>query len=196
MGLAIKMEKKISYADYLTWPDEERWEIIDGFAYSMTPAPVLQHQRLVMNIGAMLREKLKGKKCTPWIAPTDVVLSEYDVVQPDIFVVCDRSKITPANIQGAPDLVIEVLSPATAIKDKREKKALYEKYGVNEYIIIDPTDMYLERFVLADGKYGIPDIFGPQEVLPLASLEGIELPLWEVFEVEGPKAVEKPEEPI
>lgn len=188
MGLAVEIEKKFSYTDYLTWPDEERWELIDGFAYNMTPAPGIYHQRLVINIGSMLKEKLKGKKCTPWIAPTDVILSEYDVVQPDIFVVCDKSKITPANIQGAPDLVIEILSPATAIKDKREKKALYEKHGVNEYIIIDPTDMYVERFALKDGKYGIPDIFGPQEVLPLASLEGMELPLWELFEVEGPKA--------
>jgi len=187
MALAEKIEKSFTFTDYLKWPDDERWEIIGGTAYNMTPAPSIKHQMITLNIGSLLRERLKNKPCTPGIAPTDVVLSEYDVVQPDVFVICDKSKITPANIQGAPDLVVEVLSPATATKDKREKKALYEKAGVREYIIIDPVGNYVERFVLKDGRYGVPEIFGPHETMQFASLEGVELPLWEVFEVEGPK---------
>jgi len=96
----------------------------------------------------------------------------------------DEKNITDANIQGAPDLVVEVLSPSTALKDKREKKSLYERSGVREYVIIDPIMLYLESFVFKGKKYGESEIFGPQEVLPLKSLEGIAVSLWEVFEVE------------
>ncbi len=80
-----------------------------------------------------------------------------------------------------------MISPATALKDKREKKALYEKYNVKEYIIIDPTDQYIERYLLEDSVYGKGDIFGPQEVLKLKALTCIEIPLWKVFEVEAPE---------
>ena len=187
MTLSAKSDKRYTYADYLTWPDNERWELIDGMAYNMSPAPTFRHQRLTGMFYNILMNKLKSGSCVVGIAPLDVVLSEYDVVQPDVIVVRDKQKITEANVQGAPDLVIEVLSPSTAIKDKREKKALYEKYGVREYILVDPIESYVERFVLKNGKYGVPEIFGHQEVLPLFSLEGVEIRLWEVFEVESPK---------
>ena len=188
MPLAQKAEKKFTYADYITWPDGERWELIDGQAYNMTPAPSFRHQKIVFNFASLLRDALKGNACVAGIAPTDVVLSESDVVQPDVFVVCDKKKITEANIHGAPDLIIEVISPATALKDKREKKALYEKHGVKEYIIVDPTDQYVERFLLEkDAHYAKGEVFGPMEVFLLVALKGIEIPLWKVFEVEEPK---------
>jgi len=188
MPLAQKAEKKFTYADYITWPDGERWELIDGQAYNMTPAPSFRHQKIVFNFASLLRDALKGNPCVAGIAPTDIVLSESDVVQPDVFVVCDKKKITEANIQGAPDLIIEVISPATALKDKREKKALYEKHGVKEYIIVDPTDQYVERFLLEkDAHYAKGEVFGPMEVFLLVALKGIEIPLWKVFEVEEPK---------
>ncbi|RZB30251.1 MAG: hypothetical protein SRB1_02531 [Desulfobacteraceae bacterium Eth-SRB1] len=126
----------------------------------------------------------------PALLPTDVVLSEHDVIQPDVFVVCDEKKITEANIQGSPDLVIEVISPSTVVKDKREKKARYERYGIGEYIIVDPADQYVERFLLGeDVLYGKGDIFGSMEVLHLVALEGVEIPLWEVFGIKGPEAM-------
>jgi len=197
MALAQKTKKGFTYADYLTWPDDERWELINGDAYNMTPAPTTRHQNIVYNVSFILKSKLLNKSCRPFVAPTDVVLSEYDVVQPDVFVVCDEKKITEANIQGAPDLTVEVLSPATALKDKREKKNLYEKYGVKEYIIVDPAAQYVERFLLEEGGlYGKGGIFGPKEVLPLVSLKKIEIPLWEIFEVEEPKDQEKKEQCI
>ncbi len=184
MSLAQKTEKRFTYKDYLKWPDEERWELVDGVAYNMTPAPSFRHQRVAGMFYHILMNNLKGKSCIPGIAPTDVVLSEYDVVQPDIFVVCDKNKITKANIQGAPDLIIEVLSPSTTLKDKREKKVCYEKYGVREYIIVDPMENYVERFYLEDdGSYSKGNIFGPKEVLPLTSLEEIEISLSDVFDV-------------
>ncbi len=189
MALAQKTKKGFTYADYLTWPDDERWELIDGEAYNMSPAPTVKHQKITGNLYILLSSHPeKRAECFVGIAPTDVVLSEYDVVQPDVFVVCDEKKITEANIQGSPDLIIEVLSPATALKDKREKKNLYEKYGVKEYIIVDPAAQYVERFLLEEsGLYGKGGIFGPKEVLPLVSLKEIEIPLWEIFEVEEPK---------
>ena len=189
MPLTQKTEKKFTYADYAAWPDDERWELINGDAYNMTPAPTVTHQKIANNLNILLSTHPKKKaECFVGIAPTDVVLSEYDVVQPDVFVVCDEKKITEANIQGSPNLIIEVLSPATALKDKREKKNLYEKYVVKEYIIVAPAAQYVERFLLEEGGlYGKGEIFGPKEVLPMASISDIKIPLWEVFEVEAPE---------
>ncbi|MCX8028123.1 MAG: Uma2 family endonuclease, partial [Thermodesulfovibrionales bacterium] len=152
--------------------------------YNMSPAPGTRHQMILNKLNIIIsRQSHLLKGCQIFIAPTDVVLSEYDVVQPDILVVCDRAKITERNIQGVPDLVIEVLSPNTALKDKREKKALYERYGVREYIIVDPIGQYAERFFLQDNtNYGLPDIFGHLETLSLKSFEGIDVNLSDVFE--------------
>lgn len=191
MPLAQKTEKKFTYADYAEWPDDERWELIDGEAYNMSPAPTTRHQSIVYNISFIIKSNLLNKSCKPFVAPVDVVLSEHDVVQPDVFVVCDEKKITEANIQGAPDLIVEVLSPGTAIKDKREKKKLYEKCGVKEYIIVDPVAQYVEQFLLdKDGLYGKEDIVGSMEILSLASMEDVKIPLWEVFEIVGPEKQE------
>ena len=179
-----KATQKYTWDDYRTWPDNERWEIIDGVAYNMTPAPSVKHQNVAGNFFCQLKHKLANKTCKPFIAPVDVILSEYDIVQPDVIVVCDTNKITESNIKGAPDLVVEILSPATALKDLREKKNLYEKSGVKEYIVIDPLEEYVERFWLGgDGIYNRGEVFGPQDALQLKSLEGIEVNLWEVFEV-------------
>ncbi len=181
MGVAQKTDRKYTYEDYLKWPETERWELIDGIAYDMTPAPGFKHQFVTGTFFSILKGQLKGKECVPVIAPADVILSDYDVVQPDVFVVCDKSKIVEDKIKGAPDLVIEVLSPATALKDRKEKKTLYEKYGVREYILADPLEGYVERYVLESGRYGVPEIFGPQDMLRLNSIEGIEIPLSEAF---------------
>lgn len=186
MGLALKDDKKYTWQDYLTWPDSERWEVIDGTAYNMTPSPSFNHQKIVGNIYGILREKLRGKPCTPAIAPLDVYYDDTNFVQPDVMVVCDKSKIKD-RIYGAPDLIIEVLSPHTSLKDKREKKGLYERFGVKEYIIADPLEQYVERFFIGHDGYSKGDVFGPKEVMPLKSLEGLEINLWEVFEVESPE---------
>lgn len=192
MGYAVKKKPggKFTFKDYLTWPEGERWELIDGDAYDMTPAPTPKHQQVVFNLGTLLKSQIGDKSCRTYIAPTDVVLSEHDVVQPDIFVVCDKKKITAVNIQGAPDLVLEVLSPSTSIKDKRDKKALYERFGVEEYVIVYPEDLFIERYRLMGGKYGEPDIVGSQEVLTLSFISDISIQLWEVFETEPPKSLD------
>ncbi len=182
-----KLKEKYTYQDYCTWPDEERWEIIDGIAYDMSPAPTPKHQNVAGSFYFSLRSALQGKKCTPFISPIDVVLSEYDVVQPDVIVVCDPSKITEKNIQGAPDFILEVLSPSTSKKDRWTKKELFEKHGVREYILVEPVAQYVERFTLEkNNKFHSGDVFDAVQTMPLTSLEGIEIPLWEVFGIEKP----------
>lgn len=181
------LEGRYTWTDYATWPEHERWEIVDGHAYNMTPAPSIKHQGAARGLVVQLTAQLKGKPCTPFIAPTDVLLSEHDVVQPDVFVICDKTKIKDSHITGAPDLIIEVLSPSTAVKDRREKKALYEKSSVAEYIIIDPLELYAEQFVLGtDGRYGSGTTYGPQESLSLKSLTGVVLNLSDVFVLDTP----------
>ncbi len=175
--------QRFTWQDYLTWPEDERWEVIDGEAYNMSPSPTERHQRIIVNIVVQLKEKLKDSPCRVYAAPLDVYLDEHNFVQPDVFVVCDKNKIKD-RIYGAPDLIVEVLSIFTAIKDRRLKKDLYERFGVREYVIVHPEEQYIERFFLKDRRYSEPDIFGPEEVFISSALEGVEIPLWEVFEIE------------
>lgn len=185
MAPKLKTKEKLTIQDYISWPEVERWEIIDGAAYDMSPAPGTDHQKVSFALSGFFSHALKGKTCRGYAAPTDVFLSEFDVVQPDVFVVCDPKKDTGKNIQGAPDLIVEILSPSTATKDRREKFYLYEKYGVREYVIIDPDGKFAQRFWLGeDHLFDRGEIFDAQQVLPLQSLEGLEVPLWEIFEVE------------
>jgi len=190
MSVVQQISPKYTYKDYLAWADDERWEIIDGEAYNMTPAPKVKHQNIVSNFHIKLKTN-PDNPCFTGIAPTDVVFDEYNVVQPDVFVVCDKSKITKENIKGAPDLIIEVTSPSTSLKDKREKKNLYEKFGVKEYLIVYPEDELVERFIIKDDRYGAPDIFNWDETVKIESL-GLDVHLWEIFKKE--KSVTKREE--
>lgn len=115
-------DPRFTWDNYHTWPESERWELIDGVAYAMSPAPSTKHQTVAGNIFGRLLQGLSGKPCRPFIAPTDMHLSDLDVVQPDILVVCKPGQITPSHIEGAPDVVVEVLTPATATRDLREEE--------------------------------------------------------------------------
>ncbi|MDP2832016.1 MAG: Uma2 family endonuclease [Pseudomonadota bacterium] len=181
-----KTEPHFTWDNYQSWPETERWELIDGVAYAMSPAPSTKHQTVAGNIFGKLLQRLSGKPCRPFIAPTDVRLSDLDVVQPDILVVCKPGQITPSHIEGAPDVVVEVLSPATSTRDQREKKALYERCGVREYVLVDPLEHYAIRFLNGADGFDKGTVFGPEEMLVFATLDGLEIPLWEVFEVPGP----------
>ena len=147
---AEKLGNGFTYNDYLRWPEEERWEIIDGEAYAMTPAPSIRHQVISGYLYSVFAQFFKGRDCKPFHAPTDVVFDERNIVQPDLLIVCDKNKITENNIKGAPDMIVEIISPSTALKDKREKKALYEKSGVREYLIVYPAEDLVERFIYVD----------------------------------------------
>lgn len=157
---------RFTYADYRQWPDDERWELIDGVAYAMAPAPTISHQTLAGQLFRQIDQALDGTPCRTLIAPVDVLLpaaNEVDeqvttVVQPDILVVCDPAKVTENHIRGAPDWIIEVLSPATARHDHLTKRALYERAGVREYWLVHPVDRVITLYTLKDGLYGGPEI--------------------------------------
>ncbi len=168
MGLPIKKaEYKFTYRDYSTWADDERWELIDGIAYNMSPAPTAQHQRISRIFSNKICNFLEGKSCEPFIAPFDVYISgspdeDFNsidtIVQPDISVICDPSKIIEKGCLGAPDLIVEILSPSTSKKDLNEKFHLYERSEVKEYWIVDPGNKFIEVFHLQTkgketGKY-------------------------------------------
>ncbi|HIJ88431.1 MAG TPA: Uma2 family endonuclease [Desulfuromonadales bacterium] len=152
-----------TYQEYEKLPEGVRLEIIDGVVYDMAPSPVVKHQVIVLKLATMFEKFFIGKPCKPFVAPLDVVLDDINVVEPDVFVVCDPEKITEKNIKGAPDLVIEVLSPSNIIKDRRTKKWLYEQHRVQEFIIISPMEESAERYWLVDGKYGVAELFNWDE---------------------------------
>ena len=143
---------KFTYRDYLLLPEQDRRELIDGELY-VVPAPSFNHQDVSANLGMILREfvKSKGIGVVLW-APFDVVLSDENVVQPDILYVSNENReiITEANVSGPPDLVVEVLSPSTADRDKELKLRLYSRFGVREYWIVDPVSKSVQVLALGD----------------------------------------------
>lgn len=146
--------KKVSYNDILKYDKEKRYELIDGIPYLMS-GPSVFHQKILFEIAMQIGNYLKGKKCKVFVAPLDVKLSgeeddkkEFNVVQPDIMVVCDSNKIKNKNILGAPDMIIEILSNSTAQHDRLRKLNLYQKYGVKEYWIVSPDEHVITVFLL------------------------------------------------
>lgn len=167
MGLALKDTQQHCYGDYLAWPEDLRYELIDGTAYAMSPAPDLAHQDVAGEIYRQAANLLRGKPCRAFIAPVDVRLPKQNeaderidtVVQPDVLVVCDSSKLDRRGVRGAPDWIVEVLSPSTAGHDQIKKRALYERHGVKEYWLIHPMDRVLTIYLLNDGEYGKPELY-------------------------------------
>lgn len=179
-------KRHYTYQDYLSWPDDQRCEIIEGTIFDMTPAPGTRHQRAVRNLLTILHNASRNTPCEAFASPMDVILSDTNVVQPDVFIVCDASKITEKGIQGPPDVIFEVYSPHTGAKDKREKFYLYQKVQVKKYIQIDPFHLHAQQFLLQDnGTYNLGMVFDSQQLLPIKSLGEYELPLWEVFGLPG-----------
>jgi Uma2 family endonuclease len=166
MGLALKDPGYHTYGDYLTWPEDTRYELIDGRAYAMAPAPSLGHQDVVGEIYRQVADALEGSPCRTFIAPVDVILPRADeaddgvdtVVQPDVLVVCDGKKIDRRRVRGAPDWVVEVLSKATAAHDHILKRGIYERAGVLEYWLVHPVDRIVTIYRLEQGAYGKPEV--------------------------------------
>jgi Uma2 family endonuclease len=149
-----------NYLDYI------RDEMLDGKIVAMSLTPSYKHVSVAGNIYAFFRAYLKGKTCKP-IMELDVYLSEKDRFVPDMMVVCDRKKIKSNGVYGAPDLVVEILSPSTSMKDKGYKKDLYEQHGVKEYWIVDPLGRNIDVYWLENGKFIIDNIYHsyPSDVL-------------------------------
>ena len=182
-------EEHFTYSDYCTWPDDERWELIDGVAYDMSPAPSRSHQDISGELFFQLRSQLTDRTCRAYLAPFDVRLSHGDetddeidtVVQPDIVVVCDRNKLDDKGCKGAPDLVIEILSPSTSSKDLHEKFRLYERVSVREYWIVHPLDRTVMVFRHDGESFGRPAMFAGEDRIEVPLLGALVVDLNLVF---------------
>ena len=195
MGLpAIKKDMVYTYGDYLTWPDDERWELIDGVAYNMCAAPNRYHQGILTEVFKQAAVFLEGKPCKIYVAPFDVIFpdtpdqEEKDVttvVQPDLSVICDPKKLTYKGCTGAPDWVVEILSPYTSKKDFREKLSLYERHGVKEYWIVDPGNRYVHVYVWNEPTREYPEdpaVYLDEAKVPCGVLDGLVIDLAKVFQ--------------
>lgn len=182
MTVAIE-KKRFTYEDYLKTPDDIRYELIEG-ELIMTPSPVPYHQRIVMNIGFKMEEFVKKNRIGKvFIAPCDVYLDNENVLQPDIlFISNERANIIgEKNIQGAPDLVVEILSENSAYNDLIRKKKLYARFGVKEYWIVDPELKTLDIYTLKSNEF-VPDrSFSENQILESSLLGGLKINLSEVF---------------
>lgn len=173
---------RYTWGDYRSWSDDRRWEIIGGEAYAMTPAPPTRHQGVVGELFAQLRSFLGGKGCRVFVAPIDVKLTEEDVVQPDIVVVCDKAKIKLTHINGAPTLVVEVLSLSSALQDRGRKLNLYAQHGVKEVWIVTPYPSLVEVLQLSGDFYRMVGAYGAEDVLRSAIFRSLRIGLAPVFD--------------
>ena len=178
-----KPKIKFTVNDYMTTPEDKHYQLLDG-ELILAPAPNMNHQTIALRLATALHQfVLEHDLGQVWVAPVDVVLSNYDVVQPDIlFVSHERtSLITEANIQGAPDLVVEILSPATEQYDRGYKRTLYSRHGVREYWLVDPDSETVEILTESDEGLTVAATYGPGETLVSPLLGGLAVDLGQVF---------------
>ena len=175
---------RLTYQDYARTPEGEIWELIDGEKF-MPPSPSAAHQGVAVELTSLLHGFVKGRSLgRVYVAPFDVVLSDVDVVQPDLLFVSKGREhiITPANVRGAPDLVIEIRSPSTSSRDWTIKRGLYARYGVNEYWVVDPDERKIWVLLLGDDGFDEVGSYGIGDVLTSPTLEGLTIGLDDIFQ--------------
>ncbi len=186
----LDINKTYTYADYFKWKFEERVELIKGRIFKMSPAPNRMHQRISGKIYNKLYNFLDDKKCEVYCAPFDVRVprkSKEDkdivtVLQPDICVICDESKLDDRGCIGAPDLVVEVLSPGNNSKELKSKFEIYEESGVSEYWVVSPQDQTFVVYTLVAGSYQASRLMVAGDVVVSTALSGFSMNLSELFE--------------
>ena len=185
-----KEENHFTYGDYCTWPEDRRWEIIDGVVFDMTPAPSREHSLVSVELGRQLANYFEGKPCEVHVGPFDVRLplgvepdEDVDtVVQPDLVVVCDERKLDRKGCRGAPDIVIEVLSPSTSSKDSIRKRERYQRAGVRQYWLADPDRREISILTLDEtGNFRLTGTFTDTDIIIVAGFPGLEIDVGKVF---------------
>lgn len=176
--MLAKENKTYTYKDYLTYDENERIEIIGGQIYDMSPAPSRVHQKIIMKVSYQLENYIKANNgsCEVYPAPFDVILindnddinNSKNVVQPDISVICDKSKLTDKGCTGSPNMIVEVVSPYNPSNDYIRKAGLYEKYKVQEYWIINPMKKNILVYNLTDTGYDTPNMYSFDDVVPVS----------------------------
>jgi Uma2 family endonuclease len=194
-SLNLDLNKRYSYADYLTWMDDVRRELFNGLIKLMTPAPSRKHQGISFNFSRVLGNFLLDKNCKAYHAPSDVRFPKkksdksdkqiFTVVQPDLYIVCDLSKLDDKGCLGAPDFIIEIISPENPKLDIHDKFEIYQQYGVREYWIVNPNDENVTVFLLdANGKYQFKGMYAGDDKIPVSIFNGdLAIDLEEVFRV-------------
>ncbi len=190
-------DARYSYADYLTWKFEEMVELINGKIYrNMSPAPGRRHQRIAMNLTYPLVNYFARNPCQFYAAPFDVRLLDrqkstrqnkdiYTVVQPDLCVICDRSKLDDKGCIGAPDWIIEIVSPATRQKDQRTKLALYEENGVLEYWIVFPEINCIAVYDLGENdRYQLRNLYNEWDIIQVGLFPDLSVEVKAIFDDE------------
>ena len=178
-----KAKVKLTVADYMKTPDDVRYQLIDG-ELILAPSPTYRHQAVTFELAVALRQFVRQNSLgIVQMAPLDVILAEHEVFQPDVlFVSNDRREIiTQANIQGAPDLVVEILSPSTRRNDRGHKLNVYSRYGVREYWIVDPDAWLVEVLAAGDSGLALAATFSLEDVLVSPLLPGLAVELEQVF---------------
>ena len=186
-----KSEQNYSYVDYLTWDEDERWEILDGIAY-MQAAPSRIHQEISGELYRQFANYFQGKSCRVYHAPfcvrLDIEKNDNDiknVVEPDIAIVCDSSKLDKRGCKGSPDMIIEILSPSSGRKDRFVKFNKYEKAGVEEYWVVEPDEKLVSIFVLqSNGEYGRPKMYTENDKIKVSIFPDLEIDFKLVFDKE------------
>jgi len=192
MELQLDLTKRYTYADYLTWFDDARRELIDGFVRLLFPAPRRIHQRIAGDLYGIIWNFLKKEKCQLFSSPFDVRLPKngekdgnqiYTIVQPDICVVCDLTKLDDYGCLGAPDLIIEIVSPSNTKYDVETKFQLYQRHGVREYWTVFPHDKMVNVFLLDEAeKYQFIGAYAEDSKVPVQIFNGeLQIDLAEVF---------------
>ena len=186
----IDLSLTYSYAHYLNWLFDERVELIRGKVFKMSPAPARIHQKISVKIASAIFEFLKGKPCDVYPAPFDVRFPTaskkdkdiYTVLQPDICVVCDKGKLDDKGCVGAPDIVVEILSPGNNKMELLNKYRVYEEFAVSEYWIVSPVERTFLMYTLnKNAKYAASRLFALNEIVSSSVLPGFKLNLDEVF---------------
>jgi len=182
--MAIAEKHKYTYQDYLNTPDDTRYELIEGELIMMTPAPTPQHQIISGKIEIILHNYIAENKIGVILhAPCDVVLDNENVFQPDIMLISKDKMhiIEEKNIQGAPELVIEIISESTAYHDMIKKKQLYARFGINEYWIIIPEESAIEIYCLKDSSYQLHKKYFLQDRFESPLLPSLQFSLTQIF---------------
>jgi Uma2 family endonuclease len=181
---AFKIDEKFTYQDYLHLPDDgKRYQVIDGELH-MVPAPVPYHQKVLTSLFKLIDSFVVGRNLgVVLVAPCDVVLTDVDIVQPDIFFISQERLdiIKEKNIQGTPDLVVEILSPHSEKIDKITKTKLYARFGVKEYWIVDPDKKEVTVLKLKGDSYKSQDVSGVRDSFKSTLLKGLEIEVSEIF---------------
>jgi Uma2 family endonuclease len=190
-------KRRYTWQEYRSWPEDERWELLNGEAFAMSPTPTVRHQTILAQLSFQMLPCFKGTPCRVFIAPLDVRLDDENCVEPDLFVVCDPRKIQRTHVDGAPDLAVEILSPGHESRDRVRKMRIYARFGVKEVWLITPQPAMFEVFTLDGATYRLAGSYTKQDRATSPGFPALDLNLPALFDFppEPGDAVEAVKEP-